>query len=460
MPVRARAAKAADGTPGFRRPVSRREFVAGAVSAAGALAAGCGDGTVSGPLGARLHFPRVIERSGIQHIIVVMMENRSFDHLLGWLPHADGRQRGLTYVDAMGASHATYPLAPDFEGCGYGDPDHSYAGGRVEYNGGACDGWLRANDRFAIGYYRKEDLAFLGRAAPHWTTFDRYFAAIMAETFPNRLYQHAAQTDRLHNTAARCTLPTIWDRLAGAGVDGRYYNNGLGFLSLWGDQYLSIGRSRDMFYQDCAAGTLPHVAFVDPPSHGENPGASSSDDHPYGDIRAGETFLNGVYNAVTRSPCWPRSVLVITFDEWGGFFDHVPPPAAPIPDADRAAGATDGLRGFRIPVVLVSPFARREHTSHTLFDHTSILRMIEWRWDLEPLTVRDATANNLADVLDLQHPQLHAPSYPVPTITGAPCAPRSSPSVSIEARPETGVAGRRAYWQGLRALARQHGWAL
>src|SRR5512143_3119268 len=90
--------------------------------------------------------------SGIDHIVVVMMENRSFDHFLGWLPGADGRQAGLVYNDAAGSPHSTYPLAPDYQGCGHPDPDHSYPGGRVEYDNGACDGWLRAgqNDEYAI----------------------------------------------------------------------------------------------------------------------------------------------------------------------------------------------------------------------------------------------------------------------------------------------------------------------
>src|ERR1051325_3165360 len=139
------------------------------------------------------------EQSGINHIVVGMMENRSFDHLLGWLPGADGKQAGLSYTDTNGVAHSTYPLAPDFQGCGHPDPDHDYAGGRVEYDNGACDGWLRAgqNDIFSIGYYQQPDLSFLGVAATNWTVCDNYFASIMAGTYPNRLYQHAAQTDRL-----------------------------------------------------------------------------------------------------------------------------------------------------------------------------------------------------------------------------------------------------------------------
>ncbi len=161
----------------------------------------------------------------MQHIVVVMMENRSFDHMLGWLPGATGRQAGLSYADASGVRHPTYPLAPDYQGCGLSDPDHSHQGGLVEYNNGACDGWLRAgaNDRFCIGYYQQSDLAFLGQAAPAWTTCDQYFAATLAETYPNRVYQHAAQTDRLVNSLNISTLPTIWDRLAEQRIQGRYY---------------------------------------------------------------------------------------------------------------------------------------------------------------------------------------------------------------------------------------------
>jgi hypothetical protein len=115
-------------------------------------------------------------------------------------------------------------------------------------------------------------------------------------------------------------------------------------------------------------------------------------------------FLNAIYRAVTTSPVWSRTVLVFNFDEWGGFFEHVPPPTAPIPPADKLAGNTDGLLGFRVPCLLVSPFAPRERVSHVVCDHTSILRMIEWRWNLPPLTVPDATANNLATALDFRAP--------------------------------------------------------
>lgn len=356
-------------------------------------------------------------KSGVEHIVVVMMENRSFDHLLGWLPNADGKQAGLNYVDRAGVTVPTYPLAPDFQGCGHPDPDHSYAGARVEYNNGLCDGWLRAgsNDVFSIGYYTQPDLPFLGAAAPAWTTCDRYFASILAGTFANRVYQHAAQTDRLDNSLLPVsTLPTIWDRLAEHSISAKYYFSDFPFLALWGSKYVGISRPAAEFFADCAAGTLPAVSFVEPRFLGEGEGLSS-DYHPHGDIRRGEAFLNSVYEAVTSGPGWANTVLVINFDEWGGFFDHVPPPRGTIPSADAALGS-DGLLGFRVPAVVVSPWSPRSTIATGMYDHTSVLKMIEWRWSLRPLTTRDAAANNLAEVLDFDAPNLSAPRFTMPAI--------------------------------------------
>ncbi len=384
--------------------------------------------------------------SGLEHVVVVTMENRSFDHFLGWLPGADGRQAGLGYPDRAGVLQPTHALAPDFQGCGHSNPDHSYVGGRVSYDNGACDGWLRAggNDTYAIGYYAAPDLPFLGQAAPRWTVCDRYFAAIMAETYPNRLYLHAAQTDRLDDAPALTSLPTIWDRLDAAGLDGRYYFSDVPFLLLWGLTHAPICRPFAVFLADCARGTLPQVAYVDPRFLGESHG-TSGDDHPPADIRNGEAFLQRVYTAVTSGPAWPRTLLVITFDEWGGFFDHVPPPVAPAPDRSRAAGDRDGRLGFRVPTLLIAPWARRGHVAHGVYDHTSILRLIEWRWGLEPLTVRDATAGNLATALDWVRPDLEADPYAVPSGPfGGPC-------------PATGTA-QGLHWDGLRALASAIGW--
>jgi len=391
---------------------SRRQFVLGSAAALGALSSTGRSLLWAAP---RKKLPKP-EKSGIQHVVVVMMENRSFDHLLGWLPGADGRQAGLVYTDSQGMTFPTYPLAPDYQGCGHLDPDHSYEGGRIEYDNGACDGWLRAaNDLYSIGYYTQNDLPFLGKAAPDWTVCSRYFAPILGPTYPNRIYQHSAVTDRLDDSLSLCTLPTIWDRLDDAGVSGRYYFSDTPFLALWGVKYASITRRYDSFLADCAAGTLPAVSYVDPPFLGEDSG-TSSDDHPHGDIRAGESWLYQTYRAVTTGLDWKSTVMVINFDEWGGFFEHIAPEEAP--DVDPAFA----LRGFRVPCVIVSPFAAPGAIAQDTYDHTSVLKMIEWRFDLPPLSVRDDAANNLAEALDFKiHPR-SAPDYVVPPFVSAACS--------------------------------------
>ena len=382
----------------YYRSLNRRDFVAHMAVAAGAGVLGCTDS--SGP------DPEPTPGT-LDHIIVVTMENRSFDHLLGWVPGADGKQAGLSYLDKGGAAQPTHHLTK-FDSCEFADPNHSFQGGRQEYNNGACDGWLRTdgNDLYAIGYFVGADLPFLGRAAPEWLVLDRYFTPIMGPTFPNRVVSLAGATDRLSNTLVASTLPTIWDRLFAAGRTGLNYGTALTSSSLWGTRYSSIMKPIGQFFSDAAAGTLPNLAFVDP----ELTGNLLNSYHPKEDIRNAEAFMASIYKAVTTSPVWNKSLLIFTFDEWGGFYDHVPPSAAPIPQIERDIGNTDGLRGFRIPTVLVSPFVKRRSVSSKVYDHASVLKMIETRWNLQPLTVRDAEANNLMDEIDLNIAVIAAPT--------------------------------------------------
>lgn len=165
------------------------------------------------------------EESGIEHVVVVTMENRSFDHFLGWLAGADGLPPGLMYTDRKGVSHPSHPLASDFTGCPHPSPDHSYDQSRVAYDDGKMDGFLRAgsNDEYAIGYYTQADIPFYSALAQNYLACDRYFASILGPTFPNRLFQWAAQTDRLDDSVTFSSLPTILDRLSEAGVSHRYF---------------------------------------------------------------------------------------------------------------------------------------------------------------------------------------------------------------------------------------------
>ena len=423
--------------------LNRRQFLTtSALLGAGAALGGSAGTRLLEPAAAASTLPDPAA-SGIDHVVVVMMENRSFDHFLGWLPGADGRQAGLTYVDRYGVPHGTHHLTA-YASCGYADPDHSYEGGRIELNDGKCDGWLKAgvNDELAIGYYTQADLGFLGQAAPAWTVCDRYFSAVMAETYPNRFYLHAAQTDRLHNSITQATMPTIWDRLKDAGLSGKYYFSDVPFTALWYDKHLDISVPFADFLTDAATGRLPAVSFVDPRFEDE-PSGTSSDDHPHADIRAGEAFLAQVYAAVTSSPNWASTMLVVTYDEWGGFYDHVAPSTAPDVSSDTA------LRGFRVPTVVVSPRARRGSVAHATYDHTSILRAIEWRWGLPALTPRDANARNIAEVLDFDS----APDLAAPTITVPPFVPGPPCEVA-----EAGVEA--AEWSDLKKLALSLNWSL
>ncbi len=302
------------------------------------------------------------------HVVVVMMENRSFDHFLGWLPRADGRQEGLSYLDTSTPSkrYPTYQLAPDYQGCGYGDPNHSWQGGLKQLNGGKVDGFLQTSapdDTFPVGYYTEESVPVLGALARNYTVSDNYFCAILAETYPNRFYQHAAATDRDTNGGGptTSTLPTIWDRLKTAGLSGGYYSVDAPFTLLWGTAHLDITRPFPAFLADCAAGQLPNVSFVDPKFLDETSG-TSLDDHPHADIRGGEWFLSQVYQAVRNSPNWDRTVMLINYDEWGGFYDHVVPPKVVDTTVRPASwGAHPDYRqlGFRVPNVVVSPFSRK-----------------------------------------------------------------------------------------------------
>jgi phospholipase C len=415
--------------------VNRRELLKNAAIVSGATLAGASWPSSRNLFAqdALLDLPELPNpvNSGIEHIVVVTMENRSFDHFLGWLPNADGKQAGLTFADSAGVSHATHLLSGDYTGCPHPDPDHSYAGARVEYDHGLMDGFLRAgsNDVYSIGYYGEPDIPFYAALARNYTACDRYFAAILGPTFPNRLFLHAAQTDRLDDSTSFTALPTIWDRLATAGVSARYYFSNVPFLALWGAKYLGISRLYEEFLLAASTGTLPAVSFIDPRYTILDDG-TGNDDHPHADIREGDLFLYQTFQAVARGRKWANTVFIVNFDEWGGFFEHVVPPratAANNVDTDLVNGKA--LLGLRVPTVVASPFSRGNpadsRVSALVFDHTSILKLIEWRWGLAPLTPRDASTdvNNLAYALDFSHPDAAVPSLAEPQalLIAAPC---------------------------------------
>ena len=345
-----------------------------------------------------------------------MMENRSFDHFLGWLPGANGRQAGLSYRDLNGKLPED-PSPHDVPGLRLRRPRpfrrrrpppvRQRPVRRMAQNP------RRRQTLFRSATTRPADLPFIANAARTFTTCDHYFAALLGPTYPNRIYMHAAQTDRAgQHDRPISTVPTIWDRLVGRRGERHLLLLRRAVHRALGHQARRHHASRTP--SSCSTArpaTLPAVSFVDPRFEDEGSG-TSGDDHPLGDIRVGERFLADVYEAITSSPAWSKTVFVINFDEWGGFFDHVPPGTAP--DVNPA----NRRRGFRVPALVISPLARRRYVAHGTYDHTSVLKMIEWRWGLKPLTVRDAAARNLAEVLDFQSkPNLSAPRWNVPHVT-------------------------------------------
>ena len=172
-----------------------------------------------------------------------MMENRSFDHYLGWLPGADGRQAGLRVHQQPGPDYATHRLLDNYQGCGFLDPDHSWQGGRTELDGGRMDGFLRAqSDVFSIGYYEEADLPFTPHVAKAFTAFDRFFCSLLSSTYPNREYMHAAQSYGMKDNSlpfgpgGELGFPdtTIFAALSKAGISNRYFYTDIPVSALWG----------------------------------------------------------------------------------------------------------------------------------------------------------------------------------------------------------------------------------
>jgi phospholipase C len=434
-------------------PLTRRQLLAGSAAAAGAVA-------TSGAAAARAlgsptrgrsnpqatHLPHPAH-SGIEHIVVVLMENRSFDHYLGWLPGAVGKQAGLHYLDDAGKGHPTHHLST-LQGCGNNDPDHSYDGGRLQFNGGKCDGFRRGlNDDFALGYYTATDLPLYAKLVDQATVMDHWFASIMSSTYPNRYYTHAARTERIDNSFVFTSMPTIWDRLAGHDISRTYYFSDLPFLGLWGEKYLPISKPISTFAADAAAGLLPQFSYLDPLFIGEDQGGTN-DDHPHADIRRGQAFLSQIVQAVTHSPKWKNTVLIVTYDEWGGFFDHVPPPRFKDDYVTYPGEVDHAQAGFRVPAFVLSPFARRGVVDHGVHEHTSILKFVEWRFGLQHLSARDMHARNLAYSLDFEHPNVSVPNLPVVTDPGA----------HLCAAPEVGMATEESFWNPLAHYVKNSAW--
>jgi len=347
----------------------------------------------------------------IDHFVVLMMENHSFDNILGLIGRGDGFTLGTNgrptakNPDAHGHFVHAFHMPTECQTDGIGN---DWKVTHEAYDGGTCQGFVTSTSAEAMGYFTKDDLPFSCGMAGVFPIADRYFCSAMAQTDPNRRYLLAGTSLGLIDDSFPLDLPpngVIFEQFNKHGISWKdYYSTvpSIGvFLPLLSEPSMSDGLAHiDQFYADAAAGNLPAFSLVEPDYQ------KQSEENPQ-DVQFGDQFVSKVVTAVMSSPNWPKTMLIWTYDEHGGYYDHVPPPAAVPPDdvppALKAGDPPGGFDryGFRVPCAVVSPHARRDYVSHTMYDHTSILKTVEQKWNLPALTRRDANANSLLDMLDL-----------------------------------------------------------
>jgi phospholipase C len=436
----------------------------------------------------------------IKHIVVLMQENHSYDNYLGTLAdRGDGLPLGpdgapesvnvLPNGQRVAARHLPSTVQVPH------NPTQTWNASHVAYANGSCGGFATSvwqtvtggDPGVAMGYWTEEDLPFYHGLARTFPIADRWFCSCLGPTFPNRRFliagtAHGLIDDLPWDLVDYPAAGTIFDALSAQGISWVNYHNvrpalvvlrrslGGGVLtaarrlaqlgrwlpgmatairgnkSFTADLYpLGLARcvrhlrTTQQFFADAAAGTLPAVSIVDPDF------TAYSEENPQ-DISRGESFSAAVVNAVLRGPAWESTLLLWIYDEHGGYYDHVPPPAAVVPDdvparnwqlsstwarallrllspkslADLAndddGPVTYDRYGFRVPAVIVSPYARPDFVLSEVLDHTSVLKLIEEKWNLPPLTQRDAAAVSPLGALDLDAPPafLKPPTLPGP----------------------------------------------
>jgi phospholipase C len=317
--------------------------------------------------------------------------------------------------------HLSLPFNPSFH------VDQTWNDSHLQWNGGAMDGFVTTtNSNEPMGYLDGTDLPWYYGFAEAYGIGDRYFCSCLAQTFPNRRFLQAATAAGLVST----TIPNpftrppatglIWDRLDAHNIGWANYFVEIPELGLWPRNMLRWHdnlHDLDHFHDDCRNGTLPPVSLI-------TPEILVSTEGEYQDDQIGEAFTASIFEAAASGPQWARMLFIIVWDEGGGFYDHVPPPAAVAPDdippdihvPPDEPGGYDRY-GFRVPCLVASPFAKPGHVSSVVYDHTSILATIELKWNLPALTRRDAAASPLTDFIDLSQPPHFATSAALPRPT-------------------------------------------
>ena len=427
----------------------------------------------------------------IEHVFVVMLENRSFDHMLGFsgLSGTDASSGRPTTIDGLTGNEANLlpsgtrvPIAAGADFALTVDPGHDFddvleqlCGSEAVYpnaagtypqinNSGFASRWAAKAPGLDPGTimrgYRPDQLPVLHALAAEFAVCDRWFSSLPGPTWPNRLFVHAASSAGLDDSPTalqsietllegyKFANGTIYDRLDAAGLNWHIVEGDALPPSLTlGGMVRSALRGRFINMDEFASlvtdpAFADHYVFIEPNyghvlADGSNFKCGNSQ-HPLDDVTRGEKHVKDVYELVRNSPHWESSLLIVTYDEHGGFFDHVAPPAATPPnDTD---GTTDYSRhnfnfsrlGVRVPALVISPFTPRGLIDHAVHDHSSVPATLENLFGLEALTERDRAATPLNSLLPLVNPRTDAPTVlPEPAESGIPdCEQSSGPGLA------------------------------
>ena len=407
------------------------------VSAAAAVVAGALGAVLLTASAAGATPPEPKTKTPIKHFITLMQENHSFDNYFGTYSGADGIPKAVCMpVDP--ARTAGKCVRPQRIGDrAVQDLSHSSKVFRRQLNHGAMDGFVLAQSspgkpqKLVMGHYDDRDIPYYWNVADEYTLFDRFFTSAHGGSVTNHLYWVTGGPGNPSGDSippGGFDDPTIFDRLQAKGVSWKFYVQNYDPSITFRSRELGDRGSQvvwvpllayprfidnprlfkhivpiDEFYEDVRRGTLPAVSYLVP---------SGSSEHPPGSIQAGETFVRTLINALMRSRVWNASAFTWSYDDWGGWYDHVRPPAV-----------DEFGYGFRAPALLVSPYAKRGHVEHATMDFTSQLKFIEENWGLAPLTSRDAKATSLAVAMDFKQPprrpaflsrERHVPVVPEP----------------------------------------------
>jgi phospholipase C len=470
-------------------PLSRRSVLKLGGGAALALGAGALPAWARYPARAAqgagpgaLPFPNLPEGTPtmpqVEHIVVLMMENHSFDNILGMLPHQVASRRkvdGLP-VDAQGrptpvnrrggkAFRAELAPTPCQE---EGHPGQNWNASHISYANGRNSGFVRASGPVAMWYWDRDTLPTTYSLAATFPIGQRFFCSTLCQTYPNRRFFFTGTASGTIATSTKTfSTPaqngTIFDRLDQFGISWKdYYVDLPSPLIVPGvadspERQAKFVSTTD-FLADAKAGQLPQFSFVEPQYSYE------SQENPQ-DVQVAERFIARIARAVLESPNWESTVLFVTYDEHGGYYDHVPPPAAVEPDdtppmlgPGDIPGAYNRL-GFRIPMIVVSPFAKANYVSKVVQDLTSPLRFVQRKWNLGAMTRRDANAADMTDYFDFRRPPFREP----PRIASAPAlgpgldeCRKAGQHPPLPGQPNADASRVRAL-EGLRAHARARG---